>query len=373
MSSMEERIRKRREEAAQRKLEEAAESGNADGEQLIAPLTDREPLISIVKPTEVLLHQTPGHKQDTDSIVIPVASIDVPDTQSRSLDNPGFTQSSVRELADDMREHGQDTAIQVTLLENGRYLLHAGSRRMHGKKDLIGRFPLEMEHRNIRATLKSYSDENLSLLRHLAENIQREGLTPLEEAQAFFNVKNSHGLTDQQLSEKIFKSRTYVTRRLQLLKLSDDVKTLIKHNVVGCRAALKGKGKVVDEYVKTLPVSTQEQISQGEVSLEDVFASSSVIEEQGKVADLPPGSQSGLSDTAEVPAVKKVRSAKISIPLESATSLCDLLIHLCEKHGITPIELPKQKGKYVRKDMLAVLEARAGDVLRVVMDESASK
>ncbi len=364
--SLEEKIRKRREDANNLK--------NSSSEEVITSVIKAN---DVITPTEILLQQTPGHKQDDNSIVIPVASIEIPESQSRTPDNPGCSPESLQLLADDIREHEQDTPIVVIAMDAGGYRLHSGWRRLTAKHRLIKQYPTEMPHRTIRATLKSFDDEAHEFFRHAAENLQRENLTPLEEAATYRRIKNDFNLTDELLSLKVKKSRAHVSRMLQLLKLPDDVQSLVRHGVVGYRSALKSKDKVVAEYIDTLPVVAQERVKEGDLTLEAVLSDPSVIEglKSGVEKELSAGdadelnNSGSLTETTNIPPVEKKRLPKVAIPLEAATAMCDLLKLLCEQYNMAHIELTKKKGKYVRKDLLAVLEARTNDVLRAAKND----
>lgn len=120
-----------------------------------------------------------------------------------------FKEGSLNELADSIREHGIFQPIIVKPRGN-EYTLVAGERRVKAAK-IVG---LE----TIPAIIRDYNSIYLSELAIL-ENLQREDLTPIEEAIAFqkaiFNLK----LTHEELGKKIGKSRTYVTNIIGLLNL----------------------------------------------------------------------------------------------------------------------------------------------------------
>ena len=61
----------------------------------------------------------------------------------------------------------------------------------------------------------------------LLENIQRENLTPLEEAHAYYNIINKSNITQDELAQKIGKDRTYITNMLGLLRLPDNIQDLV--------------------------------------------------------------------------------------------------------------------------------------------------
>lgn len=127
-----------------------------------------------------------------------------------------MTDEGLQELAASIREHG---IIQPLILtrDNGddHYTLIAGERRLRAAK-IAG---LE----SVPAIIREASDqERLELA--LIENIQRENLTPLESAEAYQRLNDEFGLHQDQIAERVGKSRVAVTNTIRLLKLPDEAK-----------------------------------------------------------------------------------------------------------------------------------------------------
>lgn len=125
--------------------------------------------------------------------------------QPRSI----FENQSIKELAVSIKEYGVIQPIIVKKGTNG-YILVAGERRVRASK-IAG-------YDTIPAIIRDYNSIHLGELAIL-ENLQREDLTPIEEAIAFKKMLSSSKMTHEQLGEKIGKSRTYVTNSIGLLKL----------------------------------------------------------------------------------------------------------------------------------------------------------
>jgi len=124
-----------------------------------------------------------------------------------------FDEQSLQELADSIRMNGVLQPVIVKKIANG-YLLVAGERRCKASK--IAGFS------TVPAIVRDYNNQYLAELA-LLENIQREDLTIVEEAEAYQNAIKSLNLTHLELSQKIGKSRSYVSNALGILTLPTEV------------------------------------------------------------------------------------------------------------------------------------------------------
>ena len=143
---------------------------------------------------------------------------------------------SLDELANSIREHG---IIQPLILtkddDTDTYTLIAGERRLRAAK-LVG---LE----SVPAVVRQASDqERLELA--LIENIQRENLSPLESAQAYLKLQDEFGLTQDQVADRVGKSRVAVTNTIRLLKLPAEAQKALNSGKIseGHARALLGLG-----------------------------------------------------------------------------------------------------------------------------------
>jgi len=124
-----------------------------------------------------------------------------------------FDETSLNELAESIRVNGVLQPVIIKKVHNG-YILVAGERRCKAAK--IAGFS------TIPAIVRDYNNEYLAELA-LLENIQREDLTIVEEAEAYQNAINSLNLTHLELAKKIGKSRSYVSNTLGILSLPEAV------------------------------------------------------------------------------------------------------------------------------------------------------
>ena len=129
-----------------------------------------------------------------------------------------FDKESLEELAESIRENGLLQPILVREYGAGRYQIIAGERRFRACK-LAGltEIPAIVLDRDDRAAAQIA----------LIENIQREDLNPLEEALAYKSLKDEYGMTQEDLSEKIGKSRSAIANSIRLLDLPDPILTMV--------------------------------------------------------------------------------------------------------------------------------------------------
>ncbi|WP_421668485.1 ParB/RepB/Spo0J family partition protein [Staphylococcus agnetis] len=129
-----------------------------------------------------------------------------------------FDQDKLAELATSIQQHGVLQPIVVTPSVKGYYIV-AGERRFRASE----RAGLQ----TVPAIIKTMDD---SRMRELAiiENLQREDLNPLEEAESYQQLMEALGLTQQQVAERLGKSRPYIANMLRLLQLPVKIRTLIR-------------------------------------------------------------------------------------------------------------------------------------------------
>ncbi len=130
-----------------------------------------------------------------------------------------FDQDKLQELADSIASQGVIQPIVVRPLDNQRYEIIAGERRWRASQ-LAGLQQIPVVIHEV--------DDQAAMAMALIENIQRDDLNPLEEANALQRLLEEFGLTHQQIAKAVGKSRTTVTNFLRLLELADDVKQMLQ-------------------------------------------------------------------------------------------------------------------------------------------------
>lgn len=129
-------------------------------------------------------------------------------------------QDALAELAESIKAHGVIQPIVIIPrkaadeMDVARYSIVCGERRFQACK-LAGMDAIP-------ALIRDYEDDEVALLA-LLENLQREDLSPLEEAEYLVQLKQKYGFTEEQLGERLGKSRDYVHMRLRLLNLAPDI------------------------------------------------------------------------------------------------------------------------------------------------------
>lgn len=160
-----------------------------------------------------------------------------------------FDRISLEDLAKSIKEYGIMQPISVRLVNGYSYELVAGERRLRASK-IAG---LE----TIPAIIVNICDQDSAVLA-IIENLQRQNLNYLEEAEGFQNLIHDYSFTQEMLAEKIGKSQSTIANKLRILRLPIEVKTqLIENNLTErhARALLKldcekTQLKVIEKIVK---------------------------------------------------------------------------------------------------------------------------
>lgn len=134
-----------------------------------------------------------------------------------------FDEAALAELSDSIREHGVIQPLLVRPMADGSYRLVAGERRYRAAR-MAGLTEVPV-------TVREMSDEEESIFA-LIENLQREDLNAIEEAEGLKRLIDSFGLTQEQAAARVGKSRTAVTNSLRLLNLPEEITALVKDGKV---------------------------------------------------------------------------------------------------------------------------------------------
>ena len=129
-----------------------------------------------------------------------------------------FDEAALNELAESIKSYGILQPLIVRALNDGRYELIAGERRLRASK-IVG---LE----NVPVIIREYTDAQMSEI-SIIENVQRENLNVIEEAQAYDRLIKEFGHTQEIVAAKIGRSRSHISNMLRLLKLCPTVRALI--------------------------------------------------------------------------------------------------------------------------------------------------
>lgn len=137
---------------------------------------------------------------------------------NRSQPRRAFDEEALAELSDSIRAHGVLQPILVRPLLQGGYQIVAGERRYRAAR-MAGLT-------EIPATVRELSEEETMELA-LIENLQRENLSPLEEASGYKHLMDTYSLSQEQVAQAVGKSRSAVANSVRLLTLDKSIRDLV--------------------------------------------------------------------------------------------------------------------------------------------------
>lgn len=216
---------------------------------------------------------------------IDVSSIFANPNQPRKAFDP----TALQELADSIAKHGVIMPIIVNK-SGDRYMIIAGERRFRASK-LAG---LD----KVPVIIKNYNERQIKEIA-LIENLQREDLNPIEAATAMQSLMTDYGLTQEELAERIGKSRSAIANTLRLLNLSQEV---VKMVVDGVLSAGHARAMI------SLPKA--EQIKLAERTVKEGFSVREV--------------ERNVKDYFDPPEVKKKKKQKMELSLELKELIGDM-------------------------------------------------
>lgn len=158
-------------------------------------------------------------KEDkTGEVMVKINSVE----PNREQPRKDFDEDSLVELADSIKQFG---ILQPLIVQHKKdyYEIIAGERRWRAAK-MAG-------IKEVPVIIKNYTDQEIVEI-SLIENIQRENLNPIEEARAFKRLLEEFNLKQDEVAERVSKSRTAVTNSMRLLKLSDRVQQMIIDDMI---------------------------------------------------------------------------------------------------------------------------------------------
>ena len=172
----------------------------------------------------VLLNNSDSYSVDTNPneekikvgvVAIPIKQISTNPYQPRS----SFSEENIGELAESIRNLGIVQPITVRKVENGKFQLIAGERRLRASK--------KIGLKTIPSFIKNSNDEEMLEIA-LVENIQRKDLDPIEIALSVKRLIDELSLTQEQLSKKLGKKRSTISNYVRLLRLDPVIQTGIR-------------------------------------------------------------------------------------------------------------------------------------------------
>ena len=149
------------------------------------------------------------------SLFLPISQVESCAAQPRKQFDP----DALADLADSIRQHGVIQPLTVRLLDTGYYQIIAGERRWRAAR-MAGL-------REVPVVIIEADDKKAMELA-LIENLQRADLTPIEEARGYQQLIGEYGLTQEQVADRVSKSRPAVANAMRLLSLPDELLSMVE-------------------------------------------------------------------------------------------------------------------------------------------------
>lgn len=186
-------------------------------------MSDVQSKISIAKGLDAIFSVQEKQETKTNSDLsvkkIHVTEIYVSPFQARK----DFSENSLLELSSSIKQHGILQPLIVRKNNNGVYELLAGERRLRAARQLqMTSVPV----------IECVVDDSTAMAFGLIENVQRQNLNAIEEAEAYQRLLTEFQLSHDMLSEKVGKSRSHITNMLRLTRLSEQIKKHLIHDEI---------------------------------------------------------------------------------------------------------------------------------------------
>lgn len=264
-------------------------------------------------------------EREKDVKIIKITQIEPNKTQPRS----DFDEEKLNSLADSILEYGVLQPIVVKLNSNGFYTIIAGERRWRAAR--IAKL------KEIPAIVKSF-DEKSEKEVALIENLQRENLNAVEEALGIKELMDVYGLTQEDVSKKIGKSRSAVANSVRLLNLPDSIKAFIKDGVLSmghARSILALENENLMNLVAEKIIQEDFSVRQTENYIKSLLAEKKTKivskEEEELIRYIKSLEESLSSDLGtKIRIVNKKNKGRIEIPYSSAEDF-ERIIQLIKK------------------------------------------
>lgn len=223
--------------------------------------------------------------------MLPIAKVEAYRKQPRKQ----FDEASLQDLADSIRRHGILQPLTVRKLSSGYYQIIAGERRWRAAR-IAGLSEVPV--------LIIEADDRKAMELAMIENLQREDLNPIEEAEGYKALMEDYGLTQEEAAERVGKSRSNVANVLRLLNLSAPVRALLAKGVLSAghaRALLPLKAAAQEKAAKA--------VAEGGLSVRQTEALAKKLLSETDKSPSPKAAKAGVDYTAEA---EKELSSRLS-------------------------------------------------------------
>ena len=177
----------------------------------------------------------------------PASTIPLSQIESfRSQPRKNFDEEKLAELADSIRQHGVIQPLTVRKLSSGYYQIIAGERRWRAAR---------LANLEEVPAVVIEADDQKAMELAMIENLQREDLNPMEEAEGFRSLVSTYGMTQEEAAQRVGKSRSAVANAMRLLDLAPPIQSLVSEGRISAghaRAVLPLSPTLRTEAVKTI-------------------------------------------------------------------------------------------------------------------------
>lgn len=218
---------------------------------------------------------------------------------NRSQPRHDFDEEALRELADSIAQHGILQPLLVRPLPDGGYQLVAGERRWRASR-MAGLTEVPV-------LIREMTDSEMMQI-SMIENLQRENLTPVEEALGYKVLSEEYGLTQDEISKSVGKSRPVIANAMRLLKLPQAVLDMVSGGEISA-----GHARALLAFEdEELLIKTAEMIKTNDLTVRDVEKFAKKANEEKKAITPPTHSRNSFYDEVEL-ALNEHLSRKVKV------------------------------------------------------------
>ena len=199
--------------------------------------------------------------EEKERLYLPISQVESCSAQPRKQFDP----DALADLADSIRQHGIIQPLTVRKLQSGYYQIIAGERRWRAARmaglDEVPAIVIE-------------ADDRKAMELAMIENLQREDLNPMEEAEGYHTLVSQYGLTQEQAAAQVGKSRSAVANALRLLNLTPAVRAMVEDGKLsgGHARALLPLSPSVQESTAATVVKNELSVRQTELLVKKLTA-----------------------------------------------------------------------------------------------------
>ena len=189
------------------------------------------------------------HSESKSSLFLPISQVESCSSQPRKQFDP----EALSDLADSIRQHGIIQPLTVRKLQSGYYQIIAGERRWRAAR-MAGL-------KQVPAVVIE-ADDRKAMELAMIENLQREDLNPIEEAEGYRVLMEQYNLTQEETAQRVGKSRSAVANALRLLNLVDGVRGLVESGELSA-----GHARTILSLPENMQEAAAQAVKKGDLSV----------------------------------------------------------------------------------------------------------